>query len=91
MNFRPFLKFKEYKSTGGCKTDKQGTQGLNDTKEYQDISKATSGEFAYDVNGNMIKDLDRDIYTIKYNVLNLPDVIQFKNGNQIKNLYDASR
>ena len=37
----------------------------------------------------MIKDLDRDIYTIKYNVLNLPDVIQFKNGNQIKNLYDA--
>ena len=70
-------------------TDKQGTQGLNDTKEYQDISKATSGEFAYDVNGNLIKDLDRDIYTIKYNVLNLPDVIQFKNGNQIKNLYDA--
>ena len=70
-------------------TDKQSTQGLNDTKEYQDISKVTSGEFAYDVNGNMTKDLDRDIYTIKYNVLNLPDVIQFKNGNQIKNLYDA--
>ena len=70
-------------------TDTQGTQGLNDTKEYQDISKATSGEFAYDDNGNMIKDFDRDIYTIKYNILNLPDVIQFKNGNQIKNLYDA--
>jgi RHS repeat-associated protein len=71
-------------------TDAQSTQGLNDTKEYQDISKATSGEFAYDANGNMIKDLDRDIYTIKYNVLNLPDAIQFKNGNQIINSYDAS-
>jgi RHS repeat-associated protein len=71
-------------------TDGRSTQGLNDTKEYQDISKATSSEFVYDVNGNMIKDLDRDIYTIKYNVLNLPDAIQFKNGNQIKNTYDAS-
>ena len=54
-----------------------------------------------DANGNLIKDLDRDIVTIKYNLLNLPlatlsfgrgaggEVIQFKNGNQIRNLYDA--
>jgi RHS repeat-associated protein len=41
-------------------------------------------------NGNMIKDLDRNIVTIKYNLLNLPEIIQFKNGNQIRNLYDAS-
>ncbi len=26
----------------------------------------------------------------RYNVLNLPDTIQFRNGNQIRNLYDAS-
>jgi RHS repeat-associated core domain len=71
-------------------TDAQGTQALNNTKEYQDISKASSGEFAYDVNGNMTKDLDRNIVAIQYNVLNLPDIIQFKNGNQIKNTYDAS-
>jgi len=71
-------------------TDAQGTQALNNTKEYQDISKATSGEFAYDVNGNMTKDLDRNIVAIQYNVLNLPDIIQFRNGNQIKNTYDAS-
>ncbi len=29
----------------------------------------------------MIKDLDREIVTIRYNLLNLPDTIQFKNGN----------
>ncbi len=44
---------------------------------------------SYDANGNMIKDLDRDIVTIKYNLLNLPELIQFKNGCQIKHTYAA--
>ena len=30
------------------------------------------------------------ISVIKYNILNLPDTIQFINGNQIVNLYDVS-
>jgi len=64
--------------------------GLNSVKEYQNNSTATSNEFAYDANGNITKDLDRNIVAIQYNVLNLPDIIQFKNGNQIKNTYDAS-
>ena len=62
---------------------------MNLVKEYQNNSTATSNEFVYDANGNMTKDLDRDIYTIKYNVLNLPEIVQFKNGNQIKNTYNA--
>ena len=63
-------------------------------KEYQD--KAQNGnnysviEMTYDANGNLIKDLDRDIYTIKYNILNLPEIVQFKDGHQIINAYDAS-
>jgi len=68
--------------------DSGATQGQYLIKEYQNKS-ATQAEFAYDANGNMIKDLDRDIATIQYNVLNLPDVVQFKNGNQIKNTYNA--
>jgi RHS repeat-associated protein len=44
---------------------------------------------AYDENGNLKKDLDRDIVTIRYNLLNLPDTIQFKNGNVIINHYSA--
>ena len=72
--------------------DYAGSQNSYTTKEYQDknhVSGATN-EMAYDTNGNLKKDLDRDIVTIQYNILNLPSVIQFKNGNQIKNLYDAS-
>ncbi len=72
----------QYVDDGGA------TQGQYLIKEYQNKSN-TQAEFNYDANGNMIKDLDRDIYTIKYNVLNLPDVVQFKNGNQIKNTYNA--
>jgi len=64
------------------------TQGQYLIKEYQNKSN-TQAEFEYDANGNMKKDLDRDIATIQYNMLNLPDVVQFKNGNQIKNSYNA--
>lgn len=39
---------------------------------------------------NMIKNIDRDIVCIRYNILNLPDTVQFKNGHQIINKYDAS-
>lgn len=70
--------------------DEYGSRGQYYLKEYHDISKVGTPEMAYDSNGNLIKDLDRDIVTIKYNLLNLPDIIQFKNGNQIRNLYDAS-
>ncbi len=72
----------QYVDDGGA------TQNQYLIKEYQNKSTAQA-EFTYDANGNMTKDLDRDIYTIKYNVLNLPDVVQFKNGNQIKNSYNA--
>jgi RHS repeat-associated protein len=37
----------------------------------------------------LTKVFDLNIVTIKYNSLNLPEIIQFKNGNQIRNLYDA--
>lgn len=46
-------------------------------------------EFFYDENGNLIYDSDRKICSIRYNLLNLPDIIQFKNGDQIVHVYDA--
>jgi RHS repeat-associated protein len=58
-------------------------------KEYQDKAGDSQNEMAYDENGNLKKDLDRDIVTIRYNLLNLPDTIQFKNGNVIINHYSA--
>ena len=59
-----------------------------DIKQYHDNN--TSGDdFAYDANGNMLYDKDRGIVAIRYNLLNLPDTIQFSNGNQIVHRYDA--
>jgi RHS repeat-associated protein len=70
-------------------TDGYGSRNQYAVKEYQDkADKAV--EFAYDANGNMVKDLDRNIVAIRYNLLNLPDTVQFANGNQIINRYDAS-
>lgn len=58
----------------------------------QDIRAIMSSyeEFKHVANGNMVSDKDRGISTIAYNRLNLPDTIQFTNGNQIVNLYDAA-
>lgn len=69
-------------------SDMEGSQNLFSVKEYHDLN-STENDFAYDANGNMTKDLDRDIVTIRYNLLNLPEIVQFRNGNQIKNTYTA--
>ena len=59
-----------------------------DSKQYYDYADSDI-EFGYDANGNMTYDLDRNICAIKYNLLNLPDTIQFSNGNLIVHRYDA--
>ena len=71
--------------------DSKGSQHLVSLKEYQNLSTAASNitEFYYDKNGNMTSDSDRNIVSIRYNILNLPDTIQFKYGNQIINRYSA--
>ena len=58
------------------------------TKQYHD-NNTSGNDFAYDANGNMLYDKDRGIAAIRYNLLNLPDTIQFTNGNQIVHRYDA--
>ena len=65
-----------------------GPQNLYNLMEYHDRNRI-GDDFAYDYNGNMIKDLDRNIVTIQYNFLNLPSLIQFRNGHQIMNIYAA--
>ena len=53
----------------------------------------TFGRLSYfvikDSNGNMTADLDRDIVAIRYNLLNQPDTVQFRNGSAIVNYYTA--
>jgi RHS repeat-associated protein len=44
----------------------------------------------YDANGNATYDLNSDVYGIRYNLLNLPDTIQFNMGHQTAYTYSAS-
>ena len=57
--------------------------------EYHNVEVQADTTMRYDANGNLISDIDRGISAIRYNILNLPDTIQFCNGNQIVNLFDA--
>ena len=46
-------------------------------------------EYLYDNNGNMTQDINRDITGIDYNVLNLPETIDFGDNSHIRNIYTA--
>lgn len=60
--------------------------GAMDFKDHAD--KAT--EYAYDANGNMTQDKNRRIYSISYNILNLPDEVRFYDGHINRYTYDAT-
>ena len=47
-------------------------------------------DYTYDENGNMISDANKEITSISYNNLNLPEEVSFENGNKIVYIYDAS-
>ena len=58
--------------------------------DFYDVSDENQPiEYLYDANGNQYADLNKGIAWIKYNLLNLPEKIQFQNGNKIEYLYDA--
>lgn len=48
-----------------------------------------TGEYAYDANGNLTKDLNKGISSIQYNILNLPNVVTFSDGSTITYTYAA--
>ncbi len=47
-------------------------------------------EYGYDANGNMVRDDNRGIVHIDYNVLNLPLTIAFSSGDRLDYIYDAA-
>lgn len=44
--------------------------------DFKEIIKNTSQDYTYDANGNLIADNNKDIETIEYNHLNIPNFIQ---------------
>ena len=70
-------------------TDRSTTPAFNNGFEFKDgIDLPT--EYEYDENGNLTKDLNKNITAIQYNCLNLPGRVMFANGNSISYLYDAA-
>lgn len=43
-------------------------------------ASAQESAYAYDANGNLTRDLNKNIVDIQYNYLNLPNRVLFKNG-----------
>ncbi len=52
--------------------------------------KPACTEYTYDLNGNMISDSNKGIVNVEYNILNLPEKIEFADGKYIQNYYDAA-
>ena len=69
--------------------DTATTSAYNNGFEFKD-GVDLSTEYEYDENGNLTKDLNKNITAIQYNCLNLPSRVMFANGNSISYLYDAA-
>ena len=60
----------------------------NNGFEFKDAVKQAN-EYAYDANGNLTKDLNKNISNIQYNSLNLPSKVTFTDGSTIEYTYAA--
>lgn len=68
------------------------TDTTNSPVGFNDDSNGTNDtadDYAYDANGNMVFDQNKNITEINYNHLNLPASIYFTNDRNIKYLYNA--
>ena len=61
----------------------------NAAHHFQDLADSAV-EYEYDGNGNMTKDLNREITSIEYNSLSLPRQITFSDDTKMKLTYDAA-
>ncbi|MDN5213341.1 DUF6443 domain-containing protein [Fulvivirgaceae bacterium BMA12] len=59
-------------------------------KEGFDDGATGAVDYDYDLNGNLAGDANKNIETIEYNLLNLPQRILFTNSNEILYTYDAA-
>ncbi len=68
--------------------DAVSASAYNGGSEFRDGAKQ-AGEYAYDANGNLTKDLNKVITVIQYNFLNLPSTVTFGDGSAITYTYAA--
>src|SRR5690554_3656749 len=71
-------------------TDAVTTSITNESTLHFVDGANVDNEYVYDANGNLIKDLNKNITSVTYNYLNLPNIITFADGNSITYEYDAN-
>jgi len=79
----------------GTETSTKVTDAATAAVTYYGAFQFTDGanvttEYIYDKNGNLKKDYNKKIVDIQYNSLNLPDGLQFTNGNTVNYVYNAA-
>ena len=75
----------------GCGHSANGAMSLLAAAAFHFMDGANVAvEYTYDANGNLKKDYNKKIVNIAYNSLNLPDGLQFTNGNTTSYVYDAA-
>ena len=82
-----------YTYTGNrlTKVSDAATPAITYSNAFHFVDRANvANEYIYDANGNATKDLNKNITSISYNALNLPNVITFADGNTITYGYDAA-
>ncbi len=68
--------------------DAATASAYNNGFEFKDAVKQAN-EYAYDKNGNLSKDLNKNISSIQYNCLNLPSKVSFADGSTVTYTYAA--
>jgi len=58
--------------------------------DFKEITNNETADYTYDANGNLTKDNNKNIATISYNHLNLPESITITGKGLIKYQYDAT-
>jgi RHS repeat-associated protein len=66
-----------------------GVTANNNLGDFTDGSNTGTDDYSYDVNGNMVSDLNKNISSIIYNHLNLPQQINVTGKGTISYVYDA--
>lgn len=94
-NIKTFRRIQEGKTIANMNVSHAGNQmtslsGDSSTEPRMNQYPATTSSFVYNKNGSLVKDTGRGIMKIEYNYLNLPKLIQFKNGNQTHYTYSTS-
>lgn len=78
-----------YQGNQLMRTDDTGTNStISGSMDFKNGTN-TGDDYAYDANGNLTKDLNKNIVDIQYNVLLLPSKVTFGDGNSVVYKYAA--